>query len=417
MQLPGSKTPNGSTPGLDYIEIFQILRQVWMSVPFGLRVKSSSRSLSGKLRSFSIPVVFTLAIVPAALHAQQATITSAELRGLPDAPGFQGVAPAPQATLATQAVTPSSAGSSSISGVVLDIGGAMVGGAKVTLIGPGDNEERVAASDSKGEFTFLGISPGNFKITVTSLGLEPFASSDIVLRAGETRELPQVVLAIATSSSDVRVTATEDDVAVAEIKAAEKQRVFGVIPNFYSSYIWNAAPLRPKLKYELAIRSVTDPVTFLGSAGTAGVEQALNTFPGYGSGPGAYAKRFGAAYTDTVLSRMLGSAIFPSFFHQDPRYFYKGKGTIPSRAVYAIERTFITRGDNGHSQFNYSHLLGNFATAGISTFYHAPGDRTASLAIRNGFIITGGNAAINLVREFLLNRLTSKLPDYPQGKQ
>jgi hypothetical protein len=113
---------------------------------------------------------------------------------------------------------------------------------------------------------------------------------------------------------------------------------------------------------------------------------------------------------------MIGSAILPSIFHQDPRYFYKGKGGVKSRALYAVGATFIARGDNGHLQPNYSHILGNFAAAGISNLYRASGDRSATLTIRNGFIITGTNAIGNLAREFLLKRLTSKVPPFAQGQ-
>ncbi len=93
--------------------------------------------------------------------------------------------------------------------------------------------------------------------------------------------------------------------------------------------IWDAAPLTSKLKFNLALRSSTDPVAFLLAGGVAGVEQAHNTFPGYGSGPGGYAKRYGAAYADNVIGRMIGSAILPSLFHQDPRYSIKVRAASP----------------------------------------------------------------------------------------
>ena len=223
-------------------------------------------------------------------------------------------------------------------------------------------------------------------------------------------------LPIATANTDVRVFASRDEVAAAQVQLAEKQRVLGILPNFYSSYIWDAAPLTPKLKFNLALRSTTDPVTFLITGGLAGVEQAHNTFPGYGGGPEGYAKRYGAAYADNVVGRMIGSAILPSVFRQDPRYFYKGTGSITSRALYAIGATVIARGDNGHSEPNYSHVLGNFAAAGISNLYRSPADRSATLTLRNGLIITGSNAVANLVREFLLRKITSQVPAYEQGK-
>jgi hypothetical protein len=75
-----------------------------------------------------------------------------------------------------------------------------------------------------------------------------------------------------------------------------------------------------------------------------------------------------------------------------------------------VKSTVITRGDNGRLQPNYSHVLGNFAAAGISNLYRSPQDRTASLTFRNGLIITGSNAVTNLIREFVLRKLTHNVP-------
>lgn len=113
---------------------------------------------------------------------------------------------------------------------------------------------------------------------------------------------------------------------------------------------------------------------------------------------------------------MVGSAILPSLFHQDSRYFYKCNGSVTSRALYAIGATFIARGDNDRLQPNCSYIFGNFAAAGISNLYRTRGDRSALRTIRNGFIITGTNAAGNLVREFLLKGFTSKVPAFAPGQ-
>ncbi|WP_236657210.1 hypothetical protein [Acidisarcina polymorpha] len=204
--------------------------------------------------------------------------------------------------------------------------------------------------------------------------------------------------------------------ATEQVEAAEQQRLFGVLPNFYSSYVWDAAPLTTKLKFNLALRSATDPVTILSSGFLAGVQQAGNTFPGYGQESGGYLQRFGAAYGDDVISRMLGSAILPSMLRQDPRYFYKGSGTKRSRILYAIAATVVCKGDNGHWQPNYSYLGGSLAAGGIANLYHPGGDRGTSLTFRNFTIDTGGHALNNLMREFVFKKLTTKVPAYSQGK-
>ena len=112
---------------------------------------------------------------------------------------------------------------------------------------------------------------------------------------------------------------------------------------------------------------------------------------------------------------MLSSAILPSLLHQDPRYFYKGSGTTRQRAVYAVSRVVFTRGDDGHPEFNYSRILGDFGAGAISNAYRPSNDRGVGLTIRNGFIDLAGNAADNLLREFILRRVTHNVPDYAQG--
>jgi hypothetical protein len=307
--------------------------------------------------------------------------------------------------------------SSSISGTILDANGALLSGAQVMLTAPDGTQERTQPSGSDGEFTFGELRAGTYKLTIASPGMESFVSSDIVLHAGERQQLGQISLAVAGATTEVEVVIKQADLAQEQIKSAEHQRVFGILPNFYSSYIWDAAPLNTRQKFSLAFHSVTDPVEFVGTGLVAGAEQANNTFSGYGQGAGGYAKRFGAAYADDVIGKMIGNAFLPSLLHQDPRYFYKGSGSVRSRMFYAISRAVVTRGDDGRTEPNYSRVLGSFAAGGIANLYYPAGDRGRGLTLGNALIGTAGNAVDNLIREFLLRKLTSNVPVYENGQQ
>jgi hypothetical protein len=248
-------------------------------------------------------------------------------------------------------------------------------------------------------------------------GRPPQVASQVELGTREERVLPIVTSRNPTAAATtVHVDASVIQVATAQVKIQEQQRVLGVVPNFYTSYLWNSAPMTPKLKFQLAMRAEIDPIEFGVDAGVAGVEQWHNTFPGYGRGWQGYGKRFGSAYADSVIGAFLGRAVFPTIFHQDPRYFYRGTGSTSSRVWYALAQTVVTRGDNGKTEPNYSHLLGNFVTAGISNVYRAPSDRTVGLTMRDAFIVTGGDAAGNLLREFLSRQFTSHVPKFAKGK-
>lgn len=284
-------------------------------------------------------------------------------------------------------------------------------GAHVVLTRDDKSPKQEVISGDDGQFSFASIAPGPFQITVTSELFTTQKTSGI-LHSGESLVLPQIVFALATEMTQVQVTVPRVEIAAEELKVEEKQRVFGVIPNFYVSYIPNAAPLASKQKFQLAWRSTIDPVNFVLTGAIAGVQQADNTFSGYGQGAQGYAKRYGASYADFAIGTFIGSAILPSLLKQDPRYFYKGTGTVRSRVFYALANSVICKGDNGHWQPNYSSILGSLAAGGISNAYYPAQNRDgAGLTFENALIGIGETAATNLLQEFVIRKLTPNAPD------
>jgi hypothetical protein len=233
------------------------------------------------------------------------------------------------------------------------------------------------------------------------------------LRPGETYLVPPIILAVATAVTEVHVKdspLTQIQVADMQIKEQEKQRVFGVFPNFYVTYGQDAVPLNAKQKFRLAWKTAVDPFTLVGVAALAGVEQATNTFEGYGQGAQGYFKRVGASYADVVTGTFVGSAMLPSLLKQDPRYFYKGTGSTRSRLLYALASPVICKGDNMRWQPNYSDVAGSFASAGISYLYYPRSDRNgAGLVMQNSLIRLGEIAFEGVLQEFVIRRLTPHL--------
>ena len=306
--------------------------------------------------------------------------------------------------------------SGSISGTVVDGSGAVVAGARARLTREDQSPDQEVLSGNGGQFSFGNIAPGPFHLTITSAGFATQTSSGI-LHSGENYILPKTALAVATAVTDVEVGLSQTEVAEEEIKIEEKQRVLGVIPNFYVSYDPNAVPLTSKQKFKLAWKTTVDPVTLVLVGGIAGVEQAQNDFSGYGQGAQGYGKRFGAGYADTITGTFIGSAILPSLLKQDPRYFYKGSGSKRSRILYAIANAVICKGDNGRWQPNYSNILGSLAAGGISNLYYPAQDHNgAGLTFENAALGIGASAAANLLQEFLIRKLTQKVPNDAPAK-
>lgn len=289
-------------------------------------------------------------------------------------------------------------------------------GAQVTLMSLSNSASRSLDSGSNGQFAFTALPPGVYALTVRAPGMSTFNSAQISLPPGGTVVVPAVTLTVSGLKTSITVNETAEQLSEQEMHIAVQQRVAGVIPNFYSSYDWNAPPMLAKQKFQLSLRSTFDPVALLSVAGLAGAEQYKNVFPAYGSGIEGYGKRYGAALATHASGILLGRGIYPAIFHQDPRYFYKGKGSIASRALYAISASVITRGDDGRWKPNYSRVLGNFSAAALSNLYYPASDRGASLVLLNGLGDTGADAVSNLIREFLLKRITSHVPNGVNGE-
>jgi len=305
-----------------------------------------------------------------------------------------------------------------ISGTIIDQSGAVVAGARVKLTGTGEDQSlnQEALSGDNGQFSFANIAPGSFQLTIASAG---FATQTIsgILHSGETCIVPQITLAVATDITEVQVGLPQIEVAEEQLKVEEKQRVLGVLPNFYISYVSNAVPLTSKQKFRLAWKMTTDPITVVVNGVFAGIEQAQNDFSGYGQGAEGYAKRFGAGYADLVSGTFIGSAILPSLLKQDPRYFYKGSGSKRSRILYALANSAICKGDNGRWQPNYSNVLGTLAAGGISNLYYPASSRNgARLTFDNAAIGIGATAVVNLLQEFFIHKVTSKVPNDAPAK-
>jgi hypothetical protein len=298
-----------------------------------------------------------------------------------------------------------------ISGTVEDRTGAVVAGAQVKLAHEGQSQSQEAKSDAEGQFSFDGIAPGPFQLTATMSGFATQTFSG-TLHSGENLVVPPIELAVASTSTEVQVAMSPFEIAEAEIKDEEKQRVLGVVPNFYVTYNPAAVPLAPKQKFELAWKATVDPVNFGLTGAVAGIQQATDSWKSYGQGAQGYGKRFGANYADLVTSTFVGSAILPSLLKQDPRYFYKGTGSKRSRIFYALASSVMCKGDNGHWQANYSGILGGFASGGISNLYYPAADRGPELTVENALIGIGTNAAANILQEFVIRKLTPHAPNY-----
>jgi hypothetical protein len=185
-----------------------------------------------------------------------------------------------------------------------------------------------------------------------------------------------------------------------ELKKEEHQRILGVVPNFGTTDLQNAAPLSPKQKIELDLHSSIDPFVFVAAGLDAAEEQGDDTFPEYGQGAEGYGKRFGASYADTFDGNLWGNAVLPILLHEDPRYFRKGTGSILHRLLYSAATNVWSKRDNGRWGPNYANIGGNFIAGGISNLYYPASDRGLELTVERALTVTAEGGAGSEFVEF-----------------
>ena len=375
-------------------------RAMVSSLPWSRALRKAPFRLLGAVL-ISAPILPFIASA-GALAQQRTAAPEISNHSLPDAP-----LPKSDPHNSGPQTTPAEA-SASVAGTVLDVSGATISGADVRLLHGDGTPLHTMLSEANGEFTFTKIPAGSYLVTVNAKGFAPFTSPKFVITVQLAYEIPDVSLTVATANMEVIVRPT-DFIAAEQIRTEEKQRLLGFVPNFYTSYIYDAAPLNPKQKFSLAAHATFDPVDILGDGIVAGIEQATNAYAGYGQGAAGYSKRFAAKFIDSRSSDFLTLAVFPSLLHQDPRYYYQGSGSVKSRIAHAVTSAFLARSDSGRTVPNTSYFLGDLCAGALSNLYYPEGDRGANLVFTNVAVGLAERVGTNLFREFLSKRFSTNV--------
>lgn len=181
----------------------------------------------------------------------------------------------------------------------------------------------------------------------------------------------------------------------------EDKRVFGVLPNYRTAE--SAVPFQPistKQKFTIATKDSFDYPVLLTTAFFAGLSQLQgNENQVYGQGAKGFAHRYGISYIDQVVGNYFPEAIVPSLFHEDPRYFRKGEGSINGRAFYALSRIFVCKTDAGNTAFNANEFVGN-GLASLTVLAYHPQERTAGDALSQMLTYLATDAAGQVMKEF-----------------
>ena len=99
-------------------------------------------------------------------------------------------------------------GAASLSGIIADPTGAVIGGATVTLTNVQTGSVLTGTSNGTGSFTFAAVPAGDYALTAKHEGFAPFTQSGIHLNPGDATTLTDIQLKIGSASETVAVTGT-----------------------------------------------------------------------------------------------------------------------------------------------------------------------------------------------------------------
>jgi hypothetical protein len=169
---------------------------------------------------------------------------------------------------------------------------------------------------------------------------------------------------------------------------------------FFPDLATDRCPLTSTQKFKLFVDKTISPSTWVSAGFSAAEKQAFNTYPGYRQGWEGYGKRYGAAIANSASTNFLGTFLFPSIFHQDPRHFFYNRPGTWKKIEYAVSRQIVTRTDSGRNAFNWSRVLSVFVAEGIADSYLPPEERTVGKTFtRSGERFAWGVGG-TLIKEF-----------------
>ncbi len=215
-------------------------------------------------------------------------------------------------------------------------------------------------------------------------------------------EAPPAGLWTPTSDLWVKPDADSADGQSAQPSASGSQQPGRSRPHLIELSSANWQPLRSSEKFELFWRDLIHWETHASLAFDAGISAALADRQYLGTGAKGYFKTYGLNVADEADFTFFCAFLFPTVFHQDPRYIPRDHGSTGQRLAYALSRVVVTRADSGKSEFNASKVAGIVIATSVSSSYYSAfgadvgvGGTFASMGIN-----FGSEAAFDLFKEF-----------------
>jgi len=159
-------------------------------------------------------------------------------------------------------------------------------------------------------------------------------------------------------------------------------------------------PLTSKQKFEAALRNEHSAGQLVGILSDTAISQATHAYPQLNPGMAGFSERLAITGAGSEVATFIGGYVYPTLFHQDPRYFPSHQHGILNRIAYAASRAIIGRSDSGMSVINTSVIASHFTTAAIANAYVPYRNESVSGTIENALTGIGGVAEGHILDEF-----------------
>jgi hypothetical protein len=235
------------------------------------------------------------------------------------------------------------------------------------------------------------------------------ASASLPLYA---KELPEPSPAVCTEPQPLTPALEESDYAFdrhqfnsAALKAAfSHDNVVKMAHNFVPGQALPDAPsyvgLTKKQKFEAFLRNSHSVNLGIGILSDGLIAQSTGAYPRLDDGGGGFGERMAISAAGAEVAAFFGGFVYPTLFHQDPRYFPSHQRNVSNRIAYAVSRVLIGRSDNGMTVINSSALASQFTEAAIANVYVPYRNRSAAGTIENALTGLAGVAEGNILNEF-----------------
>jgi hypothetical protein len=164
----------------------------------------------------------------------------------------------------------------------------------------------------------------------------------------------------------------------------------------------NWRPLSNKEKFQLSERDMLHWGTHVSLLIDSGISAARRDRSYLGTGASGFFSIYGMNAADESNFVFFNSFLFPTLFHEDPRYIPFDHGVMRQRLKYALTRIVVARSDRGTPTFHASRILGTLVSTSLSSAYYSRVGADASIkgTVADIGINLASETAFDLLKEF-----------------